>query len=211
MAIIIGMKCAYPYFALLLLMAACTDNDPAPGGWLDGLVDLGPVDLAVDLVDDLQAASDVEDLSAPDVRDPKCGDGHVDKGEKCDGKNLNKQTCKSIGFHKGTLACKKNCTWDSDKCSNCGNGKIEPNEHCDGSKLGGQTCKGLGFLKGTLGCTKICGYDTAKCSNCGNGKIDLGEFCDGANLGGKKCTDFGYKSGTLKCSKTCGYDPSGCK
>jgi hypothetical protein len=46
----------------------------------------------------------------------KCGNAAVDTGEDCDGTNLNKATCQSIGFTGGTLKCKADCMFDTSSC-----------------------------------------------------------------------------------------------
>jgi cysteine-rich repeat protein len=51
----------------------------------------------------------------------KCGDGVVQSGEECDGTHLNGQTCKTLGFDSGSLAC-KSCKLDSSGCTG--------QEHC---------------------------------------------------------------------------------
>lgn len=44
-------------------------------------------------------------------------DGIIDPGEQCDGSNLNGQTCVSLGFAAGTLACTASCTFDTSGCT----------------------------------------------------------------------------------------------
>lgn len=194
--------CLWLFPVSLLFTAACQDSDPAPGGWTDGLTDARPADMTPD---------GLFDLPPPDTRKPKCGDGFIDAGEKCDGKNLDSKTCKLLGFYTGTLGCTGKCIWDTAACTDCGNGKIDPGEQCDKSDLSGKTCKGFGYFKGTLKCNTKCVFDLKGCSNCGNGVVDKNEQCDGKNLAGKTCKLLGFGTGVLKCGATCFYDISGCK
>lgn len=45
-----------------------------------------------------------------------CGNGAIDFAEPCDQNNLNGQTCTSLGFSFGTLACGPNCVLDTSGC-----------------------------------------------------------------------------------------------
>jgi hypothetical protein len=47
---------------------------------------------------------------------PVCGNGKVEKGEWCDGYNLNGQTCKTRGFTGGTLRC-YDCAFNTFYCT----------------------------------------------------------------------------------------------
>jgi Protein of unknown function (DUF1566) len=46
----------------------------------------------------------------------RCGNGIIDFGEPCDQNNLNGQTCVSLGFSFGTLACGGACVLDTSGC-----------------------------------------------------------------------------------------------
>lgn len=154
-----------------------------------------------------------------------CGNGQIDSGEVCDGKNINNETCESIVGEgsTGTLSCGDGCRhFDVSKCTPskfCGDNNINDNEICDGTTLGGRTCADIvGFgSKGVLKCTSNCmGFDTTMCTpeiKCGNGRLDEGEVCDGAFLNGATCSALvGFGStGTLSCNETCsGYITTGC-
>ncbi|KIG18400.1 Transposase [Enhygromyxa salina] len=46
-----------------------------------------------------------------------CGDGAVDPGEQCDTDDLKGQTCESLGYASGMLACDPvTCTYDASDC-----------------------------------------------------------------------------------------------
>lgn len=52
---------------------------------------------------------------------PSCGNGLVDTGEQCDGRNLNgKNDCKALGSYDiGSLSCKADCTYSTSNCQSC--------------------------------------------------------------------------------------------
>lgn len=52
-----------------------------------------------------------------DGRVPGCGDGVIDGGESCDLSNLNGQSCGTIGFSSGILACTVACGFDTSACT----------------------------------------------------------------------------------------------
>jgi len=151
-----------------------------------------------------------------------CGNGLIEGQETCDGSNLNLQTCKTLKYAGGVLACNAvTCQFNTAGCTGtptlCGNGKIDAaaGEECDGTLLGGFTCVGKGYASGTLGCTTQCKHDTSKCvavSFCGNGVIEGQETCDGAALNNQTCTNIGqgFTGGTLACGTTCQLNTSGC-
>jgi hypothetical protein len=47
---------------------------------------------------------------------PYCGDSIVEGNEKCDSSNLNNNTCDSLGYNGGTLACTNGCVFDLSLC-----------------------------------------------------------------------------------------------
>ncbi len=63
----------------------------------------------------------VPTLFAADVllegRVPGCGDGVVESGESCDGSSLNAQSCTTLGFSGGALACAPTCIFDTSACT----------------------------------------------------------------------------------------------
>ena len=106
---------------------------------------------------------------------PFCGNNVVDKkSEKCDGTDLNGETCLSLGFCGGKLGCLNDCSgFDTNKCkpcpvpSVCGNNNIDPGETCDGTDLDSKDCSDFGFCGGSLTCKKDCsGFKTGGCTEC---------------------------------------------
>ena len=91
----------------------------------------------------------------------------------CSSTNLNGETCSSLGFSSGTLACNTQCGFDVSGCVKagyCGDGNIENGKQCDGTNLNGKTCSSLGFNEPTtissgtaLKCNKNCNFDTSSC------------------------------------------------
>jgi hypothetical protein len=45
-----------------------------------------------------------------------CGDGTLDAGEECDGSNLGGESCTTVGFGSGALACGPGCRFDTSAC-----------------------------------------------------------------------------------------------
>ena len=67
---------------------------------------------------------------------PVCGDGRLDPGEECDGRQTTEPCAALVANAGGGRApCSSDCTWDRSLCLNaeaeCGNGVLEPGELCD--------------------------------------------------------------------------------
>jgi hypothetical protein len=142
-----------------------------------------------------------------------CGNGMLDEGEVCDGRELGGITCQSEGFDSGTPSCSLDCgEIDVDECGTCGNVIVDGDEVCDSIVLLGQSCESQGFHSGQLGCTVDClQYDTAGCGTCGNALVDGTEPCDGGLLSGQTCLTQGFDSGTIACAEDCeAFDTVGC-
>ncbi|MBU1220414.1 hypothetical protein KKF34_06280 [Myxococcota bacterium] len=153
-----------------------------------------------------------------DKKSNTCGDDFVDIGEDCDNTNLNQQSCTSLGYHGGTLACTSNCQFNVSSCEEfgrCGNSTVEGNfEECDGLNLDSKTCGSLSLGGGSLNCTDNCHFDTSNCEQggvCGNDVADGIENCDGDDLDGETCESLGYHGGTLLCDADCRYDFAQCE
>jgi hypothetical protein len=147
-----------------------------------------------------------------------CGDGTISPpDEACDGANLGLDTCETLGFAAGQLACSAACAFDTTGCTLCGNDQVDGVEECDGLELLGETCEtlvGPGSL-GTLACAASCAaFDTTSCGpplTCGDGIIDGTEQCDSGNVGVATCETLGFAGGALGCLPNCQLDTSNCQ
>jgi hypothetical protein len=80
-------------------------------------------------------------LSAFSVAQNKyCGDGIVDSGESCDGSNLTGNSCTSLGYSGGTLACSSDCTFDTGGCYTT-TGETSETTSASPAASGGETSK----------------------------------------------------------------------
>lgn len=141
-----------------------------------------------------------------------CGNDIVENDEVCDGTDVGKSSCQSLGFETGDLGCTANCGgYDLTPCGFfiCGDGSEDGEEECDGT-VGAATCATIGFDNGTLFCTATCEYDTSQCGVCGDGLIGGGEDCDLKKDLPASCGSLGYMTGTLQCSDECLFDVSLC-
>jgi hypothetical protein len=154
------------------------------------------------------------DVSGCGTPGPNCGNGQIDQGEQCDGRESGGTTCESLGFTGGAINCNHDCTNNTTQCRGCGNHVVETGlgEECDRWNLGGYTCQGVGFAGGVLACGADCLFDKSGCNHgCGNSRVDVtGEECDGSDLGGQSCATQHYSSGTLSCTNWCNLDRSDC-
>ncbi|PKN48103.1 MAG: hypothetical protein CVU59_00365 [Deltaproteobacteria bacterium HGW-Deltaproteobacteria-17] len=152
----------------------------------------------------------------------RCGDGDLNRPmEDCDGDDLDGQTCMTLGYHGGELACAAGCVFDTAACEaagRCGDGLIQSGagETCDGDDLDGLTCEALGFYGGQLACGDACTFDTTACEQgiyCGDGLIQeaWGETCDGDDLDGLTCEALGFYGGQLACGDDCTLDAAACE
>lgn len=160
-------------------------------------------------------AGDDDDTVGDDATMPgECGNGAVEAGEDCDGRDLDGASCSDFDFSAGALVCGGDCHLLTDGCYTCGDGEIAIGEECDGSNFGGATCASLGFGGGTLACSADCqSIVTTGCQplpSCGDNVLNGGEQCDGAALGGHTCISQGFDLGQLACSPSCTLDTSGC-
>lgn len=147
--------------------------------------------------------------------DIECGDGVIiGRFEDCEGEDLAGQTCASLGYYGGQLACDPyTCAFELAGCENfgrCGDNAVQATyaEDCDGSELGGATCESLGYYGGTLTCDVSCRFlltDCAAHGSCGDGEVqtDHGEVCEDGLLGGATCESRGWYGGELACGAGC--------
>lgn len=84
-----------------------------------------------------------------------CGNGRVDPGEECDQTDLAGQSCQSLGYAGGPLACTPQCTRDVSGCvdSGCGNGFCEP--HNDENHV--NCADDCGWKELSVGAYFVCG------------------------------------------------------
>lgn len=79
------------------------------------------------------------DSAPPDARStdaqPSCGNGVLEADEECDDEDLGGNTCESLGYAGGALACEPwRCRFDVTGCADsptCGDGAVDPLEECD--------------------------------------------------------------------------------
>ncbi|MBU1068191.1 hypothetical protein KJ975_01360 [Myxococcota bacterium] len=127
-----------------------------------------------------------------------CGNDLVeDPYEQCDGENLNGQTCQSLDYSGGQLACGSDCMWDVSSCESpdtCGNGIIGTDglEECDGDDLGGVTCRGLGYWTGNLSCQNDCTLDLTGCKFFTDLSVGANSACALDDGGNSWCWGNGY-------------------
>ncbi|HWB80055.1 MAG TPA: hypothetical protein VG755_34055 [Nannocystaceae bacterium] len=142
----------------------------------------------------------------------ECGNDLIEGNEQCEGLDLVGETCESLGFVAGALACDRMCNYDVGECESCGNGYVDLDDNCDGSDFNGQTCATFGHAGGMLACDNQCDFDITGCNDCGDGNVDAGEQCDGADFGAHTCATEGFSpsEGDLGCNADCTLDTSDC-
>lgn len=172
----------------------------------------------------------------PDV----CGNWVVDAGEACDHQNFGKNSCASLGYYGGTLACATDCKsfskagcygspgnqysgipQDPDYVPSCGNKTVDPSETCEATTNSNllwppKSCADFGFFGGQMKCTD-CAFDTTQCYGAVGNKYGGTQHCgDGATNVGEKCdtndtcVSKGFYGGKLGCKNCQEIDTSGC-
>jgi hypothetical protein len=99
----------------------------------------------------------------------------IDAGEECDGNNLNGQSCMTLGFEAGQLACGNDCQLDTDDCCAGLGGSC----NVDGDCCGNVSCADQQPMGGGEVCClpfgSQCSDDSECCSNsCNNGQ----DYCE---------------------------------
>ncbi len=139
-----------------------------------------------------------------------CGDSIRDPAEDCDGADLGGADCSTAGFYTGTLACKADCSFNTDGCAGrCGDNILDDVEQCEGNSTGTTTCQTLGYSSGELRCdAATCTFDSSGCvGGCGDGTRQGDEQCDDGNT----TPDDGCSPGCLiEAGWSCSGNPSFC-
>ena len=128
----------------------------------------------------------------------ECGNGTLDADEECDGHEMGGSTCKSLGYHSGTLYCTATCSLDRSSCALCTDKIMNGNEtdvDCGGGTClkcsDGKKCNSGSDCRSTR-C--VAGWDTPqKCIPC------TGEYtmCNSKCVKKLSCQNCGG------CGKTC--------
>ncbi len=164
----------------------------------------------------------------------ECGNETVEGLEQCDGTNFADETCITLGYDEGVIACfgpedDTPCRFDFTGCIEyvCGDGSVNADEDCEPGVAITEACTDEGFAGGgPMGCNAVdayreCMYDYTACTGgCGNGIAETtaegapaDELCDGDDMGGQDCTTIGagYVGGELHCMPSCdAFDVSSC-
>jgi cysteine-rich repeat protein len=186
---------------------SCGDNFLDPGEECDGS-DLGGHDcLSVGGYDpDAQLTCNADCTLHRAACGSFCGDGtvNIEQGEACDNDNLNGQSCQSLNFHGGALACHNaSCEFDTSACTVvCGNGSVESGEPCDdGNQTDGDGCHADCTIEEGFLCD---GSSPSICTPvCGDLEVVGDETCDGENLDDETCLTLGWHGGELSCGEDC--------
>jgi cysteine-rich repeat protein len=105
--------------------------------------------------------------------------------ETCDGVELREQTCLTIAYTTGILACNASCGWDITGCVICGDGHLDSGEECDEGVNNADTPN--------ADCRLDCNFPS-----CGDDIVD--------DLGGEECDDGNTVDGD-GCSQLCRFSP----
>jgi|GEM_PF-7038394 len=165
------------FAAFLLCAAACSSTSPSvcasgrvcPSGSI--CVDEANVCAAPDQVDACRGLDDGQVclfdglpgqcLRAACIPDA-CGDGRKSPSEDCDPNAALEDTCESLGFNPGQLACSARCTLITTGCDGkCGDGVVNQSEPCDDS------APEVACAFGSATCTADCRADVRECVRVG--------------------------------------------
>lgn len=138
----------------------------------------------------------------------RCGDGQIQSGEVCDGKNLNGETCAGkFGDSKasGTPVCNESCSAiNYDDCIYCGDGIKNGSEECDGTDWGKITdCYSYNNKyaagSGSISCTSSCTFNVSSCVDaCSQDSVR----CSAGGTQIEKCGSNGLWSTYQTCAST---------
>lgn len=147
-----------------------------------------------------------------------CGDGFIERGEECDGDELDGASCESLGFVSGALACGDDCFYDTTDCDGytgpCCVANGTPG--CSDPACTAEVCAADAFCCDVQWdglCSGAAAMNCEICTTpdvCGNGTLDGKEQCDGLDFGDQTCADFDFDGGTLGCSDECLIETDEC-
>ncbi len=139
------------------LVQMATNNDKAPGNACSALV-INAATPGWYYAGTMGYGSDAQnnDVNQPyrlltKIQAWKCGDGVKQENEACDGADLGKTTCVTLGYTGGTLACTPGCGLDTGACTGTQPG-TEPNDDFTtatpmGSLIAGHLGGGVDYYK----------------------------------------------------------------
>lgn len=135
-----------------------------------------------------------------------CGNGTIEPPEDCDGEDLAGETCASLEYEGGILACASNCAFDTSACvSNavCGDAIVAPDEECDdGDTDDDDGCDSACDIEVGWACE---GAPSVCTSGCGNGVCYLAGGEDHASCP----DDCGWTQLSAGKAHTCGLKADG--
>lgn len=108
-------------------------------------------------------------MQIPPEQYKACGDGVIAGNEECEPLYLGGETCETLGYVSGDLACNENCLFDVSQCvtlETCGNGTVDAGELCDGNTIDCTAIDGKDYIQGTATCLPSCGaWDESDCES----------------------------------------------
>ncbi|MFH1130734.1 MAG: hypothetical protein V1754_05325, partial [Pseudomonadota bacterium] len=136
-----------------------------------------------------------------------CGNGKVDPGEECDKQDLSGQTCQTLGYTGGTLACDSACKIDKTGCTGTPTGK-QFGEKCNGSTECANNMMCVLFNEGGTKegyCTPVCS-ETKPCPTFPQGAECAFQLQSGDLICGFLCS---ASSPICPTGLTCSYSQAG--
>ena len=203
------------------LSASESDEGPTADGEGSGDADdTGTTAVADDTGTDAGTGTDGSSGSTGSAA--RCGDDVAEGTEACDGTDLAGQTCTDQGFDGGTLACARDCTFDTAACVTYGGDCCAANgtPGCEDATCSASVCSDdpdccsdtwdaacATFAAGDAACQDVGG----SCPVCGDNAAEGTEVCDLLDLQGESCATQGFDVGFLACEADCSaLDTDGC-
>ena len=139
-----------------------------------------------------------------------CGNGILDPGESCDGKDVNGLSCVDLGFTSGNLSCTASCILDTTGCV----GPVQP--HCSGNCRNCPLITEESMCRGITGCTWQTPGCIGDCDPCATRSgqqaclEQVGCQWDFMTCAGN-CLECSYLSGNeCNAQQGCAWFPGGC-